>query len=73
MKAKFYLTVPCIFFLPLFTSAAQTRSVPEGRFRDWTIYGGSAENIRYSTLDQINRVLKVAPTSLLHAGLQDAF
>src|SRR5260370_37836324 len=25
------------------------------RYRDWRVYGGSPENIRYSKLDQINR------------------
>ena len=24
-------------------------------FRDWTVYGGGPESIRYSSLDQINR------------------
>src|SRR5579862_3548924 len=55
MKAKFNLIFSLLLLAPLFTASAQTRSVPEGRFRDWNIYGGSPENIRYSALDQINR------------------
>src|ERR1700704_3976776 len=26
-----------------------------GQYRDWRVYGGGPENIRYSKLDQINR------------------
>ena len=55
MKAKFYLTLPLVLFMQLCPAAGQTRSIPEGRYRDWNIYGGSPENIRYSALDQINR------------------
>ncbi len=31
------------------------RTVPATGFRDWQVYGGSAENSRYSALKQINR------------------
>ena len=55
MKAKSYLVFSLLFLLQLSTAAGQTRSIPEGRYRDWNIYGGSPENIRYSALDQINR------------------
>ncbi|MEZ5400223.1 MAG: PQQ-binding-like beta-propeller repeat protein [Bryobacteraceae bacterium] len=42
----------------------EPRSRPETGYREWEEYGGGAENIRYSRLDQINRAnvhkLKVA-------------
>ncbi len=42
------------------------RSVPDAGYRDWRVYGGGWDNIRYSTLDQINtknvRQLEVAWT-----------
>src|SRR4051812_19778545 len=31
------------------------RSVPKSGYRDWRVYGGGPESIRYSVLDQINR------------------
>jgi quinoprotein glucose dehydrogenase len=31
------------------------RSIPEKGYRNWQVYGGSAESIRYSALDRINR------------------
>lgn len=36
-------------------AAADERHVPPSGYRDWRIYGGGSENIRYSTLDQIDR------------------
>ena len=44
--------------LPLFINPAKSdenRSVPVRGYRGWNVYGGSLDNIRYSTLDQINR------------------
>ena len=34
---------------------AQQRTVPESGYRDWKVYGGGPESVRYSALDQINR------------------
>ncbi|PYT24182.1 MAG: pyrrolo-quinoline quinone [Acidobacteria bacterium] len=36
-------------------SRNQKRTVPKTEYRSWSVYGGGAENIRYSALDQINR------------------
>jgi quinoprotein glucose dehydrogenase len=55
MKAKSCLVFSLLSLQQLSTAAGQTRSVSEGRYRNWNIYGGSPENIRYSALDQINR------------------
>src|SRR5258706_7562547 len=41
--------------LLLSTGAGQTRAVPETGYRQWSIYGGGPDSIRYSALDQINR------------------
>ncbi len=35
--------------------AAQPRATPRTGYRDWGIYGGAADGIRYSALTQINR------------------
>lgn len=44
-----------IYFLLLAATAySQTRSIPADGFRDWRVNGGP-DNIRYSTLTQINR------------------
>jgi quinoprotein glucose dehydrogenase len=42
---------------PLFALAVSNppRSVPKSGYRDWRVYGGGPESIRYSVLDQINR------------------
>ncbi len=48
----------CIAVWPLLllsTAPGQTRSVPETGYRQWSIYGGGQDSIRYSALDQINR------------------
>ena len=42
------LTVPML-------AAAQERAIPTSGYRDWRVYGGGPESIRYSRLDQINR------------------
>ncbi len=46
-----------LFLLLAFSgfSSAQERNVPEHGYRDWRVYGGSAESIRYSALTQIHR------------------
>ncbi len=36
-------------------AAIAQRHIPKAGYRDWKVYGGGAENIRYSNLDQINR------------------
>src|SRR5260370_34577256 len=50
-------------FVPISTHAQASQA---GARKDWSIYGGGAENIRYSSLKQINRAnvrnLKVAWT-----------
>jgi len=47
-----------LVILPLLLAGAsrnQKRRVPKTGYRSWSVYGGGAENIRYSALDQINR------------------
>ena len=46
-----------LFLLLAFSgfSSAQERNVPEHGYREWRVYGGSAESIRYSALTQIHR------------------
>ena len=47
-----------LVILPLLLAGAsrnQKRTVPKTEYRSWSVYGGGAENIRYSALDQINR------------------
>ena len=60
-----------LIWLPLLLSLAHgaeapQRHAPETGYRDWTVYGGGPESIRYSNLDQINasnvRKLQVAWT-----------
>ena len=44
-----------IVFLTLqAASVAQQRGVPESGYRDWQVYGGGPDSVRYSALDQIN-------------------
>jgi quinoprotein glucose dehydrogenase len=38
-----------------FAFSAPGRRAPDSGYRDWTVYGGGAESIRYSALKQINR------------------
>src|SRR5690242_11933498 len=45
--------VPLLLVLLASGPAGHRREVPKSGFRDWKVYGGSAENIRYSALDQI--------------------
>ena len=44
-----------VFLLVLASSCEQHRSIPPVGYRGWEAYGGGAENLRYSALDQINR------------------
>lgn len=48
------LLLTALFWVPR-VGAAQTRAAPQGGYRDWTVYGGGPEGIRYSALLQINR------------------
>jgi quinoprotein glucose dehydrogenase len=41
-------------FLALPAPEPQARTVPGSGYREWTVYGGTPESIRYSTLDQVN-------------------
>jgi quinoprotein glucose dehydrogenase len=41
--------------LVLTHAAFAQRHIPKAGYRDWEVYGGGPESIRYSTLDQINR------------------
>jgi glucose dehydrogenase len=36
-------------------AAAQERGIPAEGYRNWKVYGGGADSIRYSALEQINR------------------
>ncbi|HUJ22776.1 MAG TPA: pyrroloquinoline quinone-dependent dehydrogenase [Bryobacteraceae bacterium] len=47
--------IPAAWLILAPISQAQTRQAPEAGYRDWRVYGGGQENIRYSNLDQINR------------------
>lgn len=54
------LTAITISILSLIVLAATSasdvkRSVPSQGYRDWKVYGGGPDSIRYSALDQINR------------------
>jgi len=45
------IALSCVFLC----AAIAQRRAPESGYRDWQIYGGGSENLRYSNLDQINR------------------
>ena len=48
--------ISAIALFPFLLSAVYAqRSVPSSGYRNWQIYGGGSENLRYSNLDQINR------------------
>jgi quinoprotein glucose dehydrogenase len=34
---------------------SQKRTTPKSSYRDWSVYGGGSDSLRYSALDQINR------------------
>ncbi len=42
-------------FKPLFSAPQDTAKLPAAAERDWPAYGGSSEDMRYSSLAQINR------------------
>jgi quinoprotein glucose dehydrogenase len=44
-----------LLVLGLCAAAAEDRSIPARGYRDWKVYGGSLDSLRYSALDQINR------------------
>ena len=55
-KCDSQITIPAILVLAFSGFAlAQERRVPERGYRDWRVYGGTAESIRYSALTQIHR------------------
>ena len=55
-KAGFLLlAVAPLLIVAMPGSAGSQRRAPKTGYLDWTAYGGSPENIRYSGLDQINR------------------
>ncbi|MBV8829111.1 MAG: PQQ-binding-like beta-propeller repeat protein, partial [Acidobacteriaceae bacterium] len=51
--------LPRIWLLVLLVLSGYAAQDPNtsstNRWRDWRVYGGAADNIRYSSLDQINR------------------
>jgi quinoprotein glucose dehydrogenase len=51
------LAVQILYLLLLagLASAAGPRRIPPHGYRDWRIYGGGSDSIRYSALDQVNR------------------
>jgi quinoprotein glucose dehydrogenase len=63
---KLRLPLPLTALLVGICLFAQDRTIPKSGYRDWTVYGGGRDSIRYSALDQINRAnvhkLKVAWT-----------
>ncbi len=48
------LVTPALF-LTAHTASGVDRSVPPTGYRDWTVYGGGPDGLRYSALRQINR------------------
>jgi quinoprotein glucose dehydrogenase len=61
-----------LLLLPVYGAETQ-RHTPKTGYRDWKVYGGGPESIRYSNLDQINRdnVQKLAVAWTFDTG--DAF
>src|SRR5258708_5835056 len=48
--------IPALIAALVMTHAAfAQRHTPKTGYRDWKVYGGGPQSIRYSTLDQINR------------------
>ncbi|MBI3665758.1 MAG: PQQ-binding-like beta-propeller repeat protein [Acidobacteria bacterium] len=54
-RTKFLFALAPLLLQLAADSPNQPRGVPTGRYRDWKVYGGGPDNIRYSALDQINR------------------
>jgi len=53
-QTAFALSV-CLLLLVLSPGSNGQRHTPKTGYRDWKVYGGGPESIRYSNLDQINR------------------
>src|SRR5438094_7098142 len=51
---RFHTSVLTAALLLTHAAFAQ-RQIPNAGYKDWKVYGGGSESIRYSTLDQINR------------------
>jgi quinoprotein glucose dehydrogenase len=49
------LTIIPILFLILYAQSGEDRCVPPSGYRDWKVYGGGVDSLRYSALSQINR------------------
>ena len=62
-----------VLLLVVHLTSCQNRIAPSSGYRDWKVYGGSPDNIHYSTLRQINRdnVHKLAVAWTYDSG--DAF
>lgn len=55
MKNILTVAVCVLSVAVVLTAEPAKRSIPKTGYRDWKVYGGGPESIRYSTLDQINR------------------
>src|SRR5580693_3988455 len=54
MKSRTTAILICFPLLLVFGADAPQRQAPKTGYRDWTVYGGGPESIRYSNLNQIN-------------------
>jgi len=72
MRFHLFLLLATLF-LPIYAAETQQRHTPKTGYREWKVYGGGTESIRYSNLDQINRnnVQKLAVAWTFDTG--DAF
>jgi len=74
MKTNALLAVPIAALLLLgHPDSSGQRGIPEEGYRDWKVYGGTPDNLHYSSLRQINRdnVQKLAVAWMFDSG--DAF
>jgi quinoprotein glucose dehydrogenase len=55
MKLRILLGVTTVFLTLTAYAPAPKRGIPKTGYRDWKVYGGTADGIRYSALAQINR------------------
>ena len=57
MRSRLAAVLFCLIVLRSLAHGAEPSrpNVPPSGYRDWTVYGGGPESIRYSSLDQINR------------------